>query len=93
MSEECTHDCSTCGSSCSTVDEKDLLAPLNKYSSIKHVYAIMSGQGGDTLLETCRKVLASEYPEFCGKINIALPDERFRRVGQSAAAASLPEVK
>ena len=46
MSEECTHDCSTCGSSCSTVDEKDLLAPLNKYSSIKHVYAIMSGNGG-----------------------------------------------
>ena len=46
MSEECTHDCSTCGSSCSTVDEKDLLAPLNKYSSIKHVYAIMSGKGG-----------------------------------------------
>ena len=46
MSEECTHDCSTCGSSCSTVDEKDLLAPLNKYSSIKPVYAIMSGKGG-----------------------------------------------
>ncbi|MGM9578353.1 MAG: P-loop NTPase [Evtepia sp.] len=46
MSEECTHDCSTCGSSCSTVDAKDLLAPLNKYSSIKHVYAVMSGKGG-----------------------------------------------
>ena len=46
MSEECTHDCSTCGSSCSTVDEKDLLAPLNKYSSIKHVYGIVSGKGG-----------------------------------------------
>ena len=46
MSEACTHDCSTCGSSCSTVDEKDLIAPLNKYSSIKHVYAVMSGKGG-----------------------------------------------
>ena len=46
MSEECTHDCSTCGSSCSTIDEKDLIAPLNKYSSIKHVYAVMSGKGG-----------------------------------------------
>ena len=53
----------------------------------------MSGKGGDTLLETCRKVLASEYPEVCGKISIALPDERFRRVGQSAAAASLPEIR
>ena len=46
MSEECTHDCSTCSSSCSHVDAKDLIAPLNKESSIKHVYAIMSGKGG-----------------------------------------------
>ena len=46
MSEECTHDCSTCGSSGSTIDEKDLISPLNKYSSIKHVYAVMSGKGG-----------------------------------------------
>ena len=44
--EDCTHDCSTCGSSCSHVEEKDLIAPLNKHSSIKHVYAIMSGKGG-----------------------------------------------
>ncbi len=46
MSEACTHDCSTCGSSCSTVEEKDLIAPLNKNSTITHVYAIMSGKGG-----------------------------------------------
>ncbi len=46
MSEECTHDCSTCGSGCDHVDAKDLIAPLNKDSSIKHVYAIMSGKGG-----------------------------------------------
>ncbi len=46
MSEACTHDCSTCGSSCSTIEEKDLIAPLNKHSSIKHVYAVMSGKGG-----------------------------------------------
>ncbi len=43
---ECTHDCSSCGSSCEHVDEKDLIAPLNKDSSIKHVYAVMSGKGG-----------------------------------------------
>lgn len=46
MSEGCTHDCNTCGSSCEHVDAKDLIAPLNKDSSIKHVYAIMSGKGG-----------------------------------------------
>ncbi len=46
MSEECTHDCSTCGPICDHVDAKDLIAPLNKDSAIKHVYAIMSGKGG-----------------------------------------------
>ena len=89
MSEACTHDCSTCGSSCSTIDEKDLIAPLNKSSSIKHVYAVMSGKGGDVLLETATRVLHEEYPELTGKLEINLPDEKFRRLGQSVVAASL----
>ena len=50
----------------------------------------MSGKGGELLLESCRHVLADEYPEAAEFIHIALPDERFRRVGQSAVAASLP---
>lgn len=54
---------------------------------------VMSGKGGDLLLETCRKVLADEYKEVNEKIHLALPDEKFRRVGQSAAAASLPELR
>ena len=29
---------------------------------------------------------------WAGKIFPSLPDEKFRRVGQSAAAASLPEI-
>lgn len=51
---------------------------------------VMSGKGGDLILETCKKVLADEYPDVADAILPALPDERFRRVGQSAAAASLP---
>ena len=54
---------------------------------------VMSGKGGDILLETCRRVLDDEYPEYADKINLTLPDEKFRRVGQSMAAASLPEMK
>ncbi len=54
---------------------------------------VMSGKGGDILLETCRKVLDTEYPEHADKIELTLPDEKFRRVGQSMAAASLPEMK
>ena len=49
---------------------------------------VMSGKGGEIIVRTCRDVLNDEYPEL--PLSLALPDERFRRVGQSAAAASLP---
>lgn len=52
---------------------------------------VMSGKGGDILLTECRRVLQDEYPGL--SIHIALPDEKFRRVGQSAVAASLPEIR
>ena len=50
---------------------------------------VMSGKGGDLLLETCQKVLDDEYPEAAANFKLTLPDEKFRRVGQSMAAASL----
>ena len=53
---------------------------------------VMSGRGGDILLETCRRVLADEYPALAETLSLNLPDETFRRVGQSAVAASLPEI-
>lgn len=52
---------------------------------------VMSGKGGDLIIETCQKVLADEYPAVNEALSLALPDEYFRRVGQSAVAASLPE--
>ena len=54
---------------------------------------VMSGKGGDLILDTAKKVLADEYPEVGDKMVPELPDEKFRRVGQSMAAASLPENK
>ena len=62
----------------------------------KHVLLlgrVMSGKGGDIILAEANRVLADEYPEIAGKLRLSLPDEKFRRVGQSAAAASLPELK
>ena len=53
---------------------------------------VMSGKGGDLILDTAKKVLAEEYPEAAAKMVPELPDEKFRRVGQSMAAASLPEI-
>ena len=52
---------------------------------------VMSGRGGELIISECERVLRDEYGELAEKIHLALPDEKFRRVGQSAAAASLPE--
>ena len=54
---------------------------------------VMSGKGGDLILDTAKKVLADEYPEAAGKMVPELPDEKFRRVGQTMHPASLPEIK
>ena len=72
------------------------LAYYHELYGYKHVLLlgrVMSGKGGDLLLDTCKQVLADEYPEINEAIHLALPDEKFRRVGQSMAAASLPEIK
>ena len=63
-----------------------------KFYDMKHVLLlgrVTGGKGGNILLDTCKKVLAEEYPQFAG-LDISLPDEKNRRVGQSIAAASLP---
>ncbi len=72
------------------------LALYHHLYHFKHVLLlgrVMSGKGGDLILSRCKEVLADEYPEVNKAISPSLPDEKFRRVGQSAAAASLPEVK
>ena len=53
---------------------------------------VASGVGGELIVSECRRVLREEYPELAEKIRVMLPDEKFRRVGQSMAAASLPEL-
>ena len=52
---------------------------------------VASGIGGEWMTETCRRVLAEEYPQL--PLEVLLPDDRFRRIGQSVAAASLPQVR
>ena len=43
MAEDCTHDCSSCGSNCKS---KDLRATLREGSCVKKVIGIVSGKGG-----------------------------------------------
>ena len=53
---------------------------------------VASGVGGERIVSECQRVLKEEYPALAQKLRVMLPDENFRRVGQSMAAASLPEV-
>ncbi len=65
------------------------------FYDIKHVLLmgrVSSGEGGSILHRTAEKVLREEFPELSEKITIHLPDESSRRVGQSIAAASLPNI-
>ena len=71
------------------------LAHYADFYDLKHVLIlgrVTSGSGGPIILENVRKVLAAEFPELA-HIHIQLPDEKSRRVGQSIAAASLPEIR
>ena len=46
MSEECTHDCSTCSANCSDRKPESFLKALNPYSKVRKVIAVVSGKGG-----------------------------------------------
>jgi predicted NBD/HSP70 family sugar kinase len=72
------------------------LAHYADFYDLKHVLIlgrVTSGRGGSMILEGAKAVLAAEFPDIASRVNIQLPDEKSRRVGQSIAAASLPEIR
>ena len=47
MSEECTHDCGSCGQDCGDrTQPQSLLAEANPESHVKKVIGVVSGKGG-----------------------------------------------
>ena len=65
-----------------------------EFYKIKHLLLlgrVTSGEGGSIIVNKAKEVLSAEFPEF-KDINITMPDESNKRVGQSIAAASLPEI-
>lgn len=64
-----------------------------KFECVLLLGRVMSGKGGDIIMAEAKRVLADEYSDLAAVIKLTLPDEKFRRVGQSVAAASLPELK
>ena len=71
------------------------LAWYSEFYDIKHALLlgrVTSGKGGDIILEKAKEVINAEFPNYAN-INVMMPDESNKRVGQSIAAASLPEIK
>ncbi len=70
------------------------LALYARFYEIRHVLMlgrVMSGKGGDIVLDVAARVMAAEYPTLAFRPEA--PDEKTRRVGQSVAAASLPSIR
>jgi hypothetical protein len=68
----------------------------DRFYKIEHILLmgrVTSGKGGTVILDTANKVMREEYPDVFEKVNLSLPDEKSRRVGQSIAAASLPPIE
>ena len=68
----------------------------SRFYDIQHMMVlgrVMSGKGGEEILATCQAVLKDEFPALYESIRVMLPDENTRRVGQSVAAASLPDIR
>jgi len=67
-----------------------------EFYDIRHVLImgrVTSGDGGMIMIDKANEILENEFPDIHKKVKLHIPDENARRVGQSVAAASLPEVK
>jgi predicted NBD/HSP70 family sugar kinase len=72
------------------------IAHYANFYDLEHVLILgrcTSGSGGQLILDGAKEVLRIEFPDLASKLQIHLPDEISRRVGQSIAAASLPEIE
>jgi predicted NBD/HSP70 family sugar kinase len=68
-------------------------ADFYDYQHLLILGRVTTGQGGDIVVATAREVLRREFPEVAARIELHVPDEKSRRVGQAVAAASLPMIK
>ncbi len=72
------------------------VAYYSHFYEVDHVLImgrVTSGEGGVLLLSKAQEVLDTEFPELAKRVQLHIPDEKSRRVGQSVAAASLPQIQ
>ena len=63
------------------------------YENMMILGRVTSGLGGSIILETAKAMLKDCYPDYAEEIDIFMPDEKARRLGQSVAAAQIPSIK
>merc|ERR1719258_676545 len=66
-----------------------------EFYKIDHVMIlgrVSKGKGGDIMLDTAKKVLEEEFPDY-KHIQFHTADDHFKAVGQCIAAAALPTIK
>ena len=69
-----------------------LYAEFYDFSQLLALGRVTSGRGGEQIVSRAEKVLRGEFPELAEKVQLQLPDEKSKRVGQAVAAASLPKL-
>jgi predicted NBD/HSP70 family sugar kinase len=62
-------------------------------SNVQIAGRVTSGKGGDIILQKSIELLNAEFPEIAANVNVFLPGELERRVGQAVAAASLVDIR
>ncbi len=71
------------------------IAHYSDFYDINYAYVlggVTADECGKIILDNASKVLALEFPDLADKIKFTIPDESIRKLGQSIAAASLPEI-
>ena len=63
------------------------------YRNLLILGRVMSGTGGNIIMEKAAKVLHEEFPGTERRVRLHLLDEKSRRVGQAVAAASVPKIE
>jgi predicted NBD/HSP70 family sugar kinase len=71
------------------------IAHYADFYEIRHLLLlgrVLSGKGGDRIIEVAQRVLSDEFPELAEKVKVHTPGEAEKRHGQAVAAASLPAI-
>ena len=72
------------------------IAAYSQFYDIKNLLflgRVSSGPGGEIIISEAENVLKKEFPILSEKIKIKTPDEKMKRHGQAAAAATLAPAK